>query len=454
MRKKNQKQMPLLFNSIDHPRAAEWENISRILDDNPTIYDLVLQDLIRGVKNRNTGAEGMSAEQVVRAAIIKQTEEFSYEDLAFHILDSRCYRSFCRIGITHKGFQKSALCNNIKAISPETWEAISRVVVTYAKDKKIERGREARMDCTVVSSNIHKPFDSTLLFDSVRVLTRMLGQTNERFKDVNISFSDHTRRAKRRVLGVMNANNKKVRTKKYEDLLKVTNKTVSYAETAVSLLEEFSFKYPHLMDPAQSVAEELKRIIELTHRVIDQTTRRVMHGESVPSSEKIVSIFEPHTDIIKKDKRDTFYGHKVCLSSGSSNLITDCLIVDGNPKDSNLTDDMLDRQEEIYGRYPLKVAMDGGFASTENVESAKGKGVKDVCFAKRRGIEIEDMCRSEYVYKRLRRFRAGVESGISWLKRCFGFAVCTWKTLRSFKSYVWASIVSINLLTLARSEFK
>ena len=260
MRKKNQKQMPLLFNSIDHPRAAEWENISRILDDNPTIYDLVLQDLIRGVKNRNTGAEGMSAEQVVRAAIIKQTEEFSYEDLAFHILDSRCYRSFCRIGITHKGFQKSALCNNIKAISPETWEAISRVVVTYAKDKKIERGREARMDCTVVSSNIHKPFDSTLLFDSVRVLTRMLGQTNERFKDVNISFSDHTRRAKRRVLGVMNANNKKVRTKKYEDLLKVTNKTVSYAETAVSLLEEFSFKYPHLMDPAQSVAEELKRV--------------------------------------------------------------------------------------------------------------------------------------------------------------------------------------------------
>jgi len=454
MRKKNQKQMPLLFNSIDHPRAAEWENISRILDDNPTIYDLVLQDLTRGVKNRNTGAEGMSAEQVVRAAIIKQTEEFSYEDLAFHILDSRCYRSFCRIGITHKGFQKSALCNNIKAISPETWEAISRVVVTYAKDKKIERGREARMDCTVVSSNIHKPFDSTLLFDSVRVLTRMLGQTNERFKDVNISFSDHTRRAKRRVLGVMNANNKKVRTKKYEDLLKVTNKTVSYAETAVSLLEEFSFKYPHLMDPAQSVAEELKRIIELTHRVIDQTTRRVMHGESVPSSEKIVSIFEPHTDIIKKDKRDTFYGHKVCLSSGSSNLITDCLIVDGNPKDSNLTDDMLDRQEEIYGRYPLKVAMDGGFASTENVESAKGKGVKDVCFAKRRGIEIEDMCRSEYVYKRLSRFRAGVESGISWLKRCFGFAVCTWKTLRSFKSYVWASIVSANLLTLARSEFK
>jgi IS5 family transposase len=451
MRKKNQKQMPLLSNSIDHPRAAEWESVSRILDDNPTISDLVLQDLTRGIKNRNSGAEGMSAEQVVRAAIIKQTEEFSYEDLAFHLLDSRCYRSFCRIGITHKGFQKSALCNNIKAISPETWEAINRIVVTFGKNKKIEKGREARIDCTVVSSNIHKPFDSTLLFDSVNVLTRMLGQTNDRFKDLSISFTDHTRRAKRRMLGVMNANNKKIRKEPYKDLLKVTHKTVRYAEKAVSLLEQFPFNNSALIDTALQMAEDLKQVIELTYKVIDQTTRRIIHDESVPANEKIVSIFEPHTDIIKKDKRDTFYGHKVCLSGGPSNLITDCLILDGNPADSDLTIEMLDRQKEIYDRYPLKVALDGGFASGDNLKSAKGKGIKDVCFAKKRGIEVEDMCRSDYVYKRLRRFRAGVESGISWLKRCFGFAVCTWKTLRSFKSYVWASIVSANLLTMSRS---
>jgi IS5 family transposase len=201
---------------------------------------------------------------------------------------------------------------------------------------------------------------------------------------------------------------------------------------------------------AQEMAEEFKKVIELAKKVIDQTTRRIIHGESVPAGEKIVSIFEPHTDIIVKDRRETFYGHKVCLSSSPSNLITDCLILDGNPADSTLTDQMLDRHSQIYGRYPLKIALDGGFASKDNLKSAKSKGVKDVCFAKRRGIEVEDMCRSEYVYRRLRRFRAGIESGISWLKRCFGFTRCTWKTLRSFKSYVWASIVSANLLTLAR----
>ena len=454
MRKNTQKQMPLTITSIDHPHAVELEGISQILDANPIIYDWVLQDLTRDVMRTDTGAEGMSAEQVLRAAIIKQMETYSYEDLAFHLLDSVCYRGFCRIGIADKGFQKSALCNNIKAISSETWESINRILVAYGQDKEIEKGKEARTDCTVVSSNIHDPTDSSLLWDSVRVLTRMLGRINERLDDLHIPFSDHTKRAKRRMLGVMNAKNKKARKKPYLDLLKVTHRTVNYARKAVSMLERFPFKYSSLTETAQSMAEELKEIIHLAHRVIEQTTRRVIHGESVPASEKVVSIFEPHTDIIVKDRRDTFYGHKICLTGGPSNLITDCLILNGNPADTELTGHMLDRHKEIYGHYPLKVALDGGFASKANLKSAKGKGIKDVCFAKKRGLEEQEMCRSSWVYKRLRRFRAGIESSISWLKRCFGLDRCTWKSLQSFHSYVWASVVSANLLTLARCEIE
>jgi len=452
MRKKNQKQMPLMIKSVDHPHSEDLKSIGQILDAHPIINEMVLQDLTRNVVKHDTGARGMSAEQVLRAAIIKQMEGFSYEDLAFHLLDSVCYRSFCRIGFADKGFKKSALCHNIKAISPKTWEAINRVLVEYGKKKKIEKGRESRTDCTVVSSAIHDPTDSSLLWDSVRVLTRKLVQLNERFNNLNICFSDHTKRAKRRMLGVMNAKSKKARKKQYLDLLKVTDKTVNYALKALSLLESTPFRNISLTDTATSMAEELKEIIRLTQSVIDQTTRRVIYGETVPASEKIVSIFEPHTDIIKKDNRDIFYGHKICLSSGKSNLITDCLILDGNPADTDLTDQMLDRHKEIYGHYPLKVAFDGGFASKNNLKSAKSKGIKDVCFAKKRGLDEEDMCRSSWVYKRLRRFRAGIESGISWLKRCFGLDRCTWKSLRSFHSYVWASIVSANLLTLVRNR--
>ncbi len=450
MRKNYKKQMPLTITSIDHPHAEELEGISQILDDNPIIYEWVLQDLTRNVTHMDTGAEGMSAEQVLRAAIIKQMEGYSYEELAFHLLDSVCYRRFCRIGIADKGFQKSSLCNNIKAISSETWEAINRILVAYGKDKGIEKGKQVRIDSTVVSSNIHEPTDSSLLWDCVRVLTRMLGQINERFEELDIPFSDHTRRAKRRMLEIMNANSEKDRDKKYEDLLKVTHMTVNDALKAVSLLEAHLFNPSSLSASAQELAEALKATIRLTYKVIEQTTRRVIHGESVPACEKVVSIFEPHTDIIVKDRRDTFYGHKVCLTGGPSNLITDCLILDGNPADSTLTDQMLERHKEIYGYYPLKAALDGGFASKANLDSAKGKGIKDVCFAKKRGLEEEDMCRSTWVYKRLRRFRAGIESGISWLKRCFGFARCMWKSLPSFHSYVWASVVSANLLTLAR----
>jgi IS5 family transposase len=450
MRKNYKKQMPLTITSIDHPHAEELESISQILDDNPIIYEWVLQDLTRNVTNVDTGAEGMSAEQVLRAAIIKQMEGYSYEDLAFHLLDSVCYRGFCRIGIADKGFQKSALCNNIKAITPETWQAINRILVAYGQDKDIEKGKQVRIDCTVVSSNIHEPTDSSILWDCVRVLTRMLGQINERFDELDIPFSDHTRRAKRRMLEIMNANSKKVRDKKYEDLLKVTHMTVNYALNAVCLIEAHCFNHCSLSETAQQLAEELKEIIRLTYKVIDQTTRRVIHGESVPAREKVVSIFEPHTDIIVKDRRDTFYGHKVCLTGGASNLITDCLILDGNPADCALTDQMLERHKQIYGHYPLKAALDGGFASKANLDSAKAKGIKDVCFAKKRGLEVEDMCRSTWVYKRLRRFRAGIESGVSWLKRCFGFARCMWRSLPSFHSYVWASIVSANFLTLAR----
>lgn len=450
MRKKNQKQMPLMPMDIEHPRAKELARIGEILDTIPTITDMVLQDLTHGVKHRNVGADGMTAEQVLRAAIIKQTQGVSYEELAFHLADSRTYRNFCRLGFAHKSFKKSALCKNIKALSAETWESINQLLTAFAENKGIENGKVSRIDCTVTCSNIHDPSDSTLLWDSVRVLSRLL-QTMKDELDVDSDFRNHSKSAKKRMLAIENAKSEKGRLKQYKELLKVTKKTVSYAKTGISALNTQSFSDIDQMAMAIRIQKGLETIIPLAEKVIDQTTRRVVYDETVPASEKIFSIFEPHTDIIIKDRREKFYGHKICLTGGKSNLITDCLIVKGNPADSTLTLDMLDRHEQIYGHYPLKVALDGGFASKRNLEAAKSREIKDVCFAKKRGLKEEDMCRSPWMYKKLRRFRAGIESGISWLKRCFGLWRCTWKSFRSFKSYVWASIVSANLLTLARS---
>ena len=451
MRKKNQKQMPLMPSNIDHPRARELDRISQILDSIPTITDMVLQDLTHDIKSRTRGAEGMTAEQVLRAAIIKQTEGFSYDALAFHLSDSTTYRNFCRIGLINKGFKKSALCKNIKAISPETWESINRLLTAYGEDKNIEKGKEVRIDCTVVCSNIHEPSDSSLLWDSTRVLTRILKKMKEEL-GINILFTDHTRRAKRRSLEILNAKSKKARVKPYKDLMKITVKTVSYSKSAADVLDCCNFADTRDMALAMAMMKDLEEMIPLAEQVIDQTTRRIINDEKVPAQEKVFSIFEPHTDIIIKDRRDEYYGHKVCLTGGPSNFISDCLIVDGNPADSTLTCQMLDRHDQIYGRYPLNAALDGGFASKANLEAAKSREIKNVCFAKKRGLKEEDMCQSRWVYKRLRRFRAGIESGISWLKRSFGFWRCTWKSFQSFKTYVWSSIVAANLFTLARQE--
>jgi IS5 family transposase len=448
MREKQQKQMPLMEPASSHPQQRELEAISTIIDNTPTICGYVLQDLNKGrIIKRRTGARGMSADQVLRAAIVMRLFDFTYKQLAFHISDSRCLRRFCQIGFAGKGFKKSALNANIKSISEQTWEVIFRDLLGHAKQENIEKGRKVRIDCTVVESNIHKPFDSVQLFDSVRVLTRLLQKARDHF-GAKIIFSDHQRRAKRRMVGIQYARGEKQRQRLYEDLLKAARKTIGYATRAQGILEQLSSADIRLT----ALVFEFRHYLALSKQVYDQTYRRVIHGESVPADQKVVSIFEEHTDIIIKDSRDTHYGHKICLTGGASNLILDCMILEGNPADTELVEQMLDRQQQIYGRYPLKVALDGGFASKDNLAKAKGRKIKEVCFAKKRGLKQEDMCRSDYVYKKLRRFRAGIESGISWLKRSFGLTRCTWKGFRSFKCYVLASVVAANLLTMARKK--
>jgi len=448
MREKYQKQMPLMSHIKDHPQNQELEMISNIIDDNPIISSHILQDLNAGkVEAQRAGAKGMSADQVLRCAIVKTLFEFSYEELAFHIVDSQSLRWFCRIGIAEEGFRKSALNRNIKVISDKSWELVNRTILGYAKEENIEKGRTIRTDCTCVESNIHQPSDSTLLFDAVRVLTRLIARCRDDFGLTVTGFCDHRRRAKRRMLAVVNAKNTRQRKAAYVDLLKVSDAVLGYARKAMERIKKT------YVDPTTfPFFSDMDRYADLTERVIGQTRRRVLLGETVPSAEKVVSIFEEHTDIIIKDRRDTIFGHKICLTGGASNLILDCMIVRGNPADTALAIPMLDRQKYIYDRYPCKVCFDGGFASKDNLKLAKARQIKDVCFAKKRGLKETDMCRSEYVYHRLRRFRAGIESGISWLKRCMGLTRCTWKGWEAFKSYVWSSIVAANLLTIARAK--
>ena len=194
----------------------------------------------------------------------------------------------------------------------------------------------------------------------------------------------------------------------------------------------------------------VEHYLPLVERIIDQSERRVLAGEAVPAAEKLVSLFEPHADIIVKGGRDVQYGHKLNLATGKSGLILDAVIEAGNPADAERFLPLLERHVAFYGTPPRQAAADGGFASLENLDKAKAMGVCDMAFHKKRGLSIEAMVKSRWVYRKLRNFRAGIEAGISCLKRAYGLARCTWRGLDHFKAYVWSSVVAHNLALLSR----
>jgi IS5 family transposase len=433
-------QPPLMQARIDHEHAWELAEISEILDSMPEVLTAIERDLSAGHRG-DVGRPGMSAEQVLRALVVKQMNGYSYEQLAFHLADSSTYRTFCRIGGFERPPSKSTLQENIKRLHAETLQVVHRAVLRIAFEDDVEDGRTVRGDCTVVETDIHAPRDSVQLWDTVRVLNRLLKRARE---ECGVRFTNHRRRAKRRTLGIGQTTNRAKRQKLYRDLLRVTASTVSDAENAASLLDK------RYLAGTDLLAAELRRMAAVGRRVIDQAQRRVLGGEIVPAEEKVYSIFELHTDLIVKKAGEAEYGHKICLTTGVSSLVLDCIILEGNPADSTLAVGMIERHRSLYGEVPAEVVFDGGFASRENLEALKAMGVGEVAFSKNRGLGLNEMVSSSWVLKWLRNFRAGIESSISFLKRCFGLTRCLWRGFASFKAYVWGSILSANLLGLAR----
>jgi IS5 family transposase len=444
MRSPYRRQAPLIAPRTAHARARELADIDQLLEDTPALAKLVAADLPHapGASN-STGRPGLTGDQVLRASIVRSIEGCSYDDLAFHLSDSQTYRWFCRLGWGEGSPSSSTLQENIRRVKPETWEAVNRAIVGRAVELGIETGEKTRIDCTVTKANIHPPGDAAQLYDVVRVVVRLLQRARKLRKKVTVH--KRMKRAKRRYLETM-TKKKEPRTVAYRDLLKVTGEVLDWARAAVPMLRVGASPG----DPANQLADELLKYIGLGDRVVDQTRRRVIDGEKVPAGEKVLSIFEPHTDIIIKDKREVLYGHKLLVATGARGLVQYCDVLKGNPADSTLVGPALDGVTEALGRVPRQAAMDGGFASQEGLALAKTKGVKDVCFSKRRGMKIKDMCKSEWVYRRLWRFRVGVEAGISWLKRCFGLGRCAWKGEDGFSAYVQANVAAFNLFLLGR----
>jgi IS5 family transposase len=447
MREIHLQQPALTATLFDHPHCRELRKMSEVLDALPKATELVHRDLVAGLRKPERGRRALSAEQLLRAVVLKQMRGLSYRELAFELADSRAYRWFCRLGIDGEAPDYSALQKACKRICPETWEAINGLLVRHAAVLGIENGNKTRTDSTVIETDIHHPTDSSLLWDTVRTLCRLMKEAKQGY---GVSYKDRKRRAKRRHREINNAKKKQAREAAYKDLIGVADDVVCQATAVADALVNVT--PTSILDAAklQVLETGLRHYATLGHQVISQTERRILRGETVPAKEKVVSIFEPHTDIIVKDNRDTQYGHKVCLTTGASGIVTAMVVSRGNPADRAMTVEMIERHHALYGKAPRQACFDGGFASRDNLQALKSLGVEDVAFAKRVGMTVSEMVKSSWVYQRLRNFRAGVEGIISFLKRSFGLDRCRWSGFRSFCGYVHASVVSCNLLLLAR----
>jgi IS5 family transposase len=286
-----------------HEIGRELKQISQWLDQHRPLLRLVSNDLRRdGV--RETGRRGLPAEAVLRCALLKQYRQLSYEELAFHLEDSASFRAFARLpmGWTPK---KAVLQQTISTITAASWEAINLTVVRSARQTKLEPAAMVRIDSTVVKALMHEPSDSSLLWDGVRVMTRLLKRADGLAGTAAISGRDYRRLAKKRAHAIQHSRGKQQKAKLYRDLIAATRATKAALERALVLLTACGGP------AAAGWCCEVRHYLPLIERVMTQTRRRVFDGEAVPAGEKVVSLFEPHADIIVKGGREVQYGHKI-----------------------------------------------------------------------------------------------------------------------------------------------
>ncbi|MFN0171279.1 MAG: ISNCY family transposase [Bryobacteraceae bacterium] len=433
----------------------QLQAIAALLDDRAPLVEQVRQDLVRGLKNPNTGRSGITASQTLRSLILMRVKNWDYRELRERINDGYTLRGFTDFG-SHRVPKHDAFNRAFTRLTPATMQAINQAVVQCAVQLGLEDGKRLRVDTTVVETNIHYPTDATLLWDTVRTVTRLIDKLDEELPRGVQGFTNRTRSARRRMqeLERMSATQRQTQqVPTYRDLLRITEQVLDNARQTVNK----TAKVKGVDVIRRAVIDQLCRQIttygELGAKVIDQTRRRVLTGEQVPVDEKVYSIFEDHTQLIKRGKQRTpvEFGHKVFLAESAQGLIADYQVLDGNPADTNQVKASLDRHQQVFQHGPELYAGDRGFYSADNEQHCQQAGVSQVCIPQRGGqktAEREALERSR-AFKKGQRFRAGIEGRISVLFRGRGMKRCRAKGRERFEVLVGAAVLANNLLRIA-----
>jgi len=431
------------------------QSISDFLDDHKEMIEAVRRDLQRGLKNPGTGRNGLAPQQVLRSLILMRIKNWNYRELRERIADGYTLRQFtdfyCQPVPKHGAFNRA-----FNRLTPQTLQAVNELVVQAAVDLGLEDGQKLRVDSTVVQTDVHHPTDNTLLWDVVRVVTRLIGRLAEAVQQRIRGFRKRTRAARRRMQEIQRLTPKQRyerQTEKYRELIGVTEEVVDSAQRVVAQTRKARGKNLVADLAIGELRKEIDHYCELGERVIDQARRRVLQGEQVPNTEKIYSIFESHTDLIKRGKVQTplEFGHKVFLAESAQGLITQYQVLEGNPCDEQQVEPSLQHHKETFGHAPELYGSDRGFFSEKNVKSCKRNGVKVVCIPQRGGkkTRVREAYEKSPAFKKGQRFRAGIEGRISVLFRGRGMKRCPAEGRQRFELWVGAAVLANNLMRIA-----
>lgn len=419
--------------------SPELAVMDTILNQHPEICEMVKNDITMGQESSSFGRQDMpTVEQIVRAAIYKEMKNVTYRELEYAQHDSRMCTTFIKLDdrkpISFEAYQKY-----ISRISGESLNKVMIAINKIAIGEGLEDGKSIRTDGTVVETNIHYPTNNSLVWDCIKTIDRLLKKLKD--SGVEIKPRSYKKQAKKTHYKINNTRKKEEREEEFKKQLKLLRSSINQAERALTAT------LPKTIGgwiEAQAVIKELKELLPKSEKVYDIAWRHEIVGESVPNKEKIFSIFEDHTDIIVKGGREVEFGHKVNLAGGKSNLILDCRILDGNPADTAIYGDVLDRIHANYGIVPRDIVTDGGYASIDNARIAQEKGIINIVFNKIKG-SLKNIVRSKNMETRLKKWRSGIEAVISNLKRGYELFRCEWKTRAHFDAKVYWNVIVYNI---------
>jgi IS5 family transposase len=444
--------IPTLSMQMD-PVLAQIDNL--LADD--TIFQAVKADLIRRFPHTaSDGRPSTPVEVILRMLVVKHLYGWSFPQTTQFVADSLVLRQFCRVYFATVPDQ-STLNRWARLIQPATLQRLLDHIVHLACQLQVTQGRKLRIDGTVVETNIHHPTDSTLLTDGVRVLSRALGKAKTLLGATTAvaqdAFQDSTQQARDKMKRIMEVARQKgeaaaerLKTT-YRDLLDLTTTVVARAKQVQETLTA------QTTAAARRVAGTLDQFIPLVEQVIAQTTRRVLQGEKVPASEKIVSLFEPDTAIIRKGKpgKPTEFGRCVWLDEVEGGIVSRYAVLAGNPDEKAQLPPSLDHHIDQFGQPPELLAGDRGIHSAANERYARKVGVREVVLPKPGKKSAKRLAYEQQAWFRAgRNWRAGIEGRISGLKRRHGLERCRYHGDDGMERWVGLGIIAHDLHQIAQ----